>query len=59
MDSVKLDNEYKINASASNSTSMLAQYIEMSRGAVQEFRRQRQLLGLSPIAFVVVSIRWS
>ncbi len=45
LESVKLDNEYKINASASNSTSMIAQYIEMSRGAVQEFRRQRQLLG--------------
>lgn len=45
LDSVKLDNEYKINASANNSTSMIAQYIEMSRGAVQEFRRQRQLLG--------------
>jgi hypothetical protein len=45
LDSVKLDNEYKINASAGNSVSMLSQYIEMSKGAVSEFRRQRMLLG--------------
>ena len=31
MDSVKLDNEYKINAAASDSVDMVTRYIEMGR----------------------------
>merc|ERR1711991_533876 len=41
---VKLDNEYKIHAAASDSVSMVQRYIEMGRATVGEFRRQRALL---------------
>jgi hypothetical protein len=61
LDSVLLDNEYKVNESgaclavrvcastdmlgeAANSTNMVAQYIDMGRSVVEEFRRQRGIL---------------
>ena len=44
LDSVKLDNEYKINAAATDSVDMVSRYIEMGRSTVAEFRRQRVLL---------------
>lgn len=42
--SVKVDTEYKINESASNSINMVTQYIEMGRSTLAEFRRQREIL---------------
>ena len=41
---VKLDNEYKINAAASASNNMVAQYIEMGRATIGSLRAQRAVL---------------
>ena len=44
LDNVKLDNEYKMNAAASNSVNMVSQYIQMGKNTIAAFREQRELM---------------